>query len=346
MNKLAVGILTLLVALALPTASSTTEYYLVPDNSGVTDYGDCTNVSLMLNVTQGIQSGLASILFDTSCAEVTSFTWTGATCFNKPATIVIRMDTVPGRLTVGFGNELPGYPPSPLNTSCRGPVHLGNFTIRCNTTSPPCQTDLVFYEGSDMWTSGVWDDNFQPVPFTTDNGTFTCGTTPAEEPFSKPIYEGWNLISLPLDPADDNSASAVLSTVSYDAVYKYNATATSKQFEVIESTDAMNPGTGYFVHATTDCTWTYSGTAYNSMSTPLEPGLNMVGWLNCSKDVDALSSISKDHHYYVARWNTSAEKFEVYNPAAPPAFNDFTTMERGTGYFISTKQGCTLSESC
>jgi len=192
--------------------------------------------------------------------------------------------------------------------------------------------------------SGLWDIFMDPVPFTRDNGTFTCGTTPSEETFSKPIYEGWNLISLPLDPTEDNSASVVLSTVSCDAVYRYNAT--SKQFEGIENTDVMNPGTGYFVHATTDCTWEYNGTAYNLMSTSLKPGLNMVGWLNCSKDVgDTLSSISGDY-YYVARWNTSAEKYEVYNPAAPSAFNDFATMNRGAGYFISAKQECTLSESC
>ena len=163
----------------------------------------------------------------------------------------------------------------------------------------------------------------------------------AEETFSKTLYAGWNLISLPLTPSD-NSASAVFSGTSYDAVYNYNAT--SKQFE---SADVMNPGTGYFVHTTDDCTWEYSGTAYTSTDTSLEPGLNMVGWLNCLKDVgDALSSVSGDY-YYIARWNTSAEKFEVYNPAAPSAFNDFTTMDQGTGYFISAKPDCgALSESC
>ena len=161
----------------------------------------------------------------------------------------------------------------------------------------------------------------------------------AEETFSKTLYAGWNLISLPLTPSD-SSVSAVLSGVSQDAVYCYNAT--SKQFE---SADVMEPGTGYFVHATSECTWEYSGTAYTSVDVSLKQGLNMVGWLNCPKDVDALSSISGDY-YYVAQWNATAEKFDVYNPVASSTFNDFTTMERGTGYFISAKQECTLSESC
>ncbi|CAD7774464.1 MAG: hypothetical protein KBONHNOK_00716 [Candidatus Methanoperedenaceae archaeon GB50] len=162
----------------------------------------------------------------------------------------------------------------------------------------------------------------------------------AGETFSKPLCEGWNLISLPLVP-ENNSAGAVLSGVSCDAVYRYNAT--SKQFEVA---DVMNPGTGYFVHATADCTWEYSGTPYTSMSISLEHGLNMVGWLNCSMDIsDALSSISGRYHY-VARWNATAQRFEVYNPRAPAVFNDFTTIDRGRGYFISAREECTLSESC
>jgi hypothetical protein len=158
--------------------------------------------------------------------------------------------------------------------------------------------------------------------------------------FSKPLYEGWNLISLPLTPLD-NSASAVLTDVSYNSVYRYNAT--SKQFE---SAATMDPGIGYFVHVTSDCMWEYSGTPHTSISTELKQGLNMVGWLDCSKDVsDSVSSIS-GKYYYVAQWNATAEKFEVYNPAAPSVFNDFTTIDQGTGYFISARQDCTLSESC
>ena len=161
----------------------------------------------------------------------------------------------------------------------------------------------------------------------------------ADESFSKTLYAGWNLISLPLDP-DDSSVSVVLSTVHYDAVYSYNAT--SKKYE---TADVMDPGTGYFVNATEDCEWAYSGDACTPIDVPLEQGLNMVGWLNDSNDNigDALSSISGKYHY-VARWNTSAEKFEVYNPSAPEpsVFNDFTTMDRGIGYFISAKQGCAI----
>jgi len=163
-----------------------------------------------------------------------------------------------------------------------------------------------------------------------------------EETFSKYLYEGWNLLSLPLTPSD-NSASSVLASVwdNVSAVYKYDAT--SKQFE---SASTMEPGEGYFVYATQNCTWTYSGTPYTSLSIELKKGLNMVGWLNCSRDIsDALSSIEGDY-WYVARWNAVSQSFEVFNPVAPPAFNDFDALERGTGYFISAKADTTLSASC
>jgi hypothetical protein len=156
------GIVALLAVLAMPTALAS-EYYLVLDNSSVANPGDCTTVSVWMNATQGVQSGLFNITFDAGCAKVTSFTYNN-TCFIDPVTTAI----VPGRLTVGISNS----PSGPVNSLCTpGQVHLGDFEICCNTTTPPCQTDLEFNTGT-----GMWDQTLSPVPFTVDNGTFTCGT--------------------------------------------------------------------------------------------------------------------------------------------------------------------------
>ena len=187
----------------------------------------------------------------------------------------------------------------------------------------------------------IGDVTGEELAVTVMNGIFTCGVTP--ETFNKDLVGGWNLISLPLTPLLDNSTSAVLGgTMEYNAVYSYNAA--TKQFEDVK-TGTMDPGRGYFVHVTTAGTWTYNGIAKTSMSVPLEQGLNMVGWLNCSKAISSLSSID-GNYYYVARWNAAEKKFETYNPVAPTGFNDFLDMERGTGYFISAKAESTLSESC
>ena len=341
-NKLFV--LVLLAVLAMPTASAlqNTTLYFVPQDGSASSCGD-TVVQVRVNAPYGISGVYFGINYSASCINITDVEfnpdWPGYPMFDpiwqepyQPECWGSGQDWLK---FAGLVNWAPGdYWLCNLTISCTDPGCTGcqsHLKVTCGLDCPKCLFTACNTSGT--------------LPVNTTNGTFTCGTTPSAETFSRPLYEGWNLVSLPIDPTDDDSAGAVLSTVSYDAVYRYDAT--SKQFEGIENTDAMNPGTGYFVHVTAaDCTWTYSGTAYTSVDVSLEPGLNMVGWLNCSKGIgDALSSISEDY-YYVARWNTSAQKFEVYNPVAPAAFNDFATMDRGTGYFISAKQECALSENC
>jgi hypothetical protein len=342
MNKsLVVLALLLLAVLAMPTASAHVTMYFEPQNISMSGgYGSTADVKIMANITSPHDSlGAQYAIGHNAHVDIVDLQW-GPSIFTMLASWN-NNGPCPGPdldwLMYMFLSEQTGV------------VEICTFTVQCNSTDDYSTSHLNFTCGTDcpmcpiMITPGVGYGEHYPENVTLVGGTVECGTSPSAEPFSKPLYEGWNLISLPLVPAEDNSASAVLSTVDYDAVYRYNATL--KQFEDIESTDTMNPGTGYFVHATAACTWEYSGTAYSSMDMSLEQGLNMVGWLNCSKDVgDALSSISGEY-YYVARWDTTAGKFEVYNPLAA-SFNDFTAMDRGTGYFISAKQGCTLSESC
>ena len=324
----AVGMLMLLVVFASTvSAAEPSKYYLQPDNTSIPEgYCNEREVAIWINATENLRDGKISVAFDPLCGNITSSTRNASVFWM--GTNEIRYDFDPPVVIMTYTAVLGEVGP--------GHYHIGNFTVHCNSTTY-CAMDLPFV--ADVFPHETYaENNTGMIPIVLDNGTYTCGTPAPPETFSKPLYEGWNLISLPLDP-EDNSASAVLSTVSYGAVYRYNAT--SKQFESI---DMMNPGTGYFVHATEDCIWEYSGTPYTSMDVSLKQGLNMVGWLNCTKDIDALSSISD--YYYVARWDTTTEKFEVYNPVAPSAFNDFTTMDRGTGYFISAKQDCTLSKSC
>ena len=347
MNKLIV--LVLFVMLAIPTASAHVTMYFEPQDSNVAGgYPNTAHVRLMANITSpdNLLGGQVAIYHDQTCADITNLQW-GPQIFTMMSSwnAAKVIEPCPGEnhdwIMFAFMSEQTGV------------VEICNLTIQCNCSSCDyCISPMDFVCGISgrspcpievLKNIGGGTENLYPVNATLVNGTVICGVPSSAETFSKPLYEGWNLISLPLDPEDD-TASAVLSGVSYDAVYRYNAT--SKQFEGIESTDAMNPGTGYFVHAIADCTWEYSGTAYNSMDISLKQGLNMLGWLNCSKDVDDALSLIQGDSYYVARWNTTSEKFEVYNPAAPAAFNDFTVVDQGTGYFISAKQDCMLSESC
>jgi len=232
------------------------------------------------------------------------------------------------------GNKFSGFGP--------GEVYLGNMTVTCISPGESCLNVSHFYPNPPDVTQ-IWDMNGDDLPERAINGTFTC--TAPQETYSKELVEGWNLISLPLT-ADDMTVSSVFSSVAgkYDALYSYDATTHS--WVALGDDDTLENGVGYFIHMTESGTWTYQGSAYTTMNISLEPGLNMVGWLNCSKPIDdALSSIEGNYRY-VARWNSTAHKFEVYVPGAPSEFNDFNTMERGEGYFISMKTSDTLTTSC
>jgi len=301
-------------------------YYLVPNSTSAPAYCTSRTIEVWVNSSVNLLGGKVTIeTSDKTCGNITGVevNTTEWTLTDK------RIEQGGKKVWMTFGVPF-GAPAKPA-----GNYNIGNITVHCNS-STCCIAELNF-----VYETYITDENADDWDVPGQNGTFICGK-PTEETYSKDLYEGWNLVSLPLTPSD-NSTSSVLASVweNVSAVYRYNAT--SKQFE---RASTMDPGTGYFVYVTKNCTWTYSGTPYTSMSIELKKGLNMVGWLNCSKDItDALSSIAGDY-WYVARWNAIERKFEVYNPVAPPVFNDFTTMERGEGYFISMKSDGTLTESC
>ncbi|MFV9676365.1 MAG: hypothetical protein ACNYVW_01750, partial [Methanosarcinales archaeon] len=115
-------------------------------------------------------------------------------------------------------------------------------------------------------------------------------------------------------------------------------------FVALGSSATMENGVGYFIHMTADDTWTYQGTACTSINESLVQGLNCVGWVNETDSAlpGALNTIAGNYRY-VARWDVTAQSYEVYLPGAPAVFNDFETMERGEGYFIAATTGCTLT---
>ena len=331
-------VLAVLAVLTAPAMAYGMETWFVPENStGV--YGE-TDILVYINMTESVGetvSGEMDIYYDKNCVNIVTidqsmspFSWNTHNWFN---------DSYHG------SNWWPWL--SPTHTCVRiqwdnpqGPISAGNYTLcvltlHCNCSSG-CSSDLL--QGYSEANNEMGDEITGGHKF--HNGTYTC--IASQETFSKDLVEGWNLISLPLT-ADNMTVSSVFSSVAdkYDAIYSYDAETHS--WVALGADDTLENGVGYFIHMTENGTWTYQGSAYLSMSIPLEPGLNLVGWVNTSASLlDALSSIEGDY-WYVARWNATTQKFEVYVPDAPPVFNDFNTMERGEGYFIAAKTSCTLT---
>jgi len=158
------------------------------------------------------------------------------------------------------------------------------------------------------------------------------------------LYNGWNLISLPLMP-DDSNVNSVLSPISgnYSIVWAYNASDTSDHWKKYDSTTpfgndliSMEPGKGYWIMMTSDDTLPISGTMPASTDIELWSGWNLIGYnsLNPQTITDALSSIDGNYSIIWA-YNASdlTDHWKKYDPNTPFG-NDLANMEPGKGYWI------------
>ena len=314
--KITIFGIALLVMLAMPAMAS--EIVLAPLDSSVDNYHDSTTVEIWAYLSDPCIGGAIDLRYLPECANVTNFEpnevdWVWGFTWDS---------SVAGKEWITFLH-------SSANT---GNVLIGTFTIRSETDVG--MTPLFYIIGYSN--SALSSEAFTPLENVSwINGTFTCG---AIQTFSRELPAGWNLISLPLTPTD-NSTGTVLSTVTYNAVKQYNAV--TKQFETATT---MDPGTGYFVHVTAASTWEYMGESASPTTTQLKSGLNMIGVPNCAVSVsDAMGSTD---YRYAARWNTTSQSYEVYNPNAPAEFHGFTTMTAGEGYFISARSNSELIVAC
>jgi hypothetical protein len=323
-TKIAFGIGVVVTVLAIFTASAVAQniVYFDPDPSSAGP-GDTITVTLWLNTTEGVANMNDDIYFGPTVVNITSVT-------------AGDFPTMFGWVHHGDWVRIGGTSPNWLNQE--GLLKLADFTLE-GIGSGVSTLDHVG--------NGVYDEMGNPVSATWYKGTFTCTAPP--ETFNKPLDAGWNLISLPLT-ATDMTVSNVMASLTYDELYKYDASMNS--YAPMGLSDTMANGVGYFINITIPSdTWTYSGTAYMSMNDGYFDGLNMIGWLNCTKDISTTGLDDPAKTYYISRWNATKQEYETYNPVAPDpytsgGFNKFFEMVRGEGYFISMKTGGTLSESC
>ena len=321
-EKILIGTILAIMAVFTVPAAADNVMYFVPQDSIAEASEDTMTVKLMLNTSHDDFGGFgASIIFDTNVINLTN----------------VELDSTPfpewdtwgwdhrGDHVFIIATEFSGTGP--------GELELGEITLqRIN----PGESGLDFQLG--VASTSCADIYAVLYPdFTAINGTVTFEGEIPYETFEKDLVAGWNLVSLPLT-SEDNSVSTVLASIdgNYDAVMTYTPGAG------YADAATMDPGNGYFIHMTSDDTWTYDGAAYIAIIKTILPGLNLVGWNNTSDPISALSSI-EGHYNYVARWNAAEQKFEVYEPNAPDELNDIDMMERGKRYFIAATDGCTLT---
>jgi hypothetical protein len=152
------------------------------------------------------------------------------------------------------------------------------------------------------------------------------------------LSSGWNLISLPLQPAN-TTPSAVLSGISgvYEVVWAYP----NQTWQVYDPNDTggstlttMQAGMGYWIKMTSAKTLSVSGSAPPS-SLSLLTGWNLVGYsgISCAAPSAALSSISANLQ---VSWGYPGQVWQFYDPA-----NSGSTLSDlcpGAGYWINVNQ--------
>jgi hypothetical protein len=155
------------------------------------------------------------------------------------------------------------------------------------------------------------------------------------------LQEGWNLISVPLQPAE-NSIGSVLSNINgrYLAVYafsgdQYQAFIPGESGNTLSSIDA---GRGYWLYATQGASLTIEGST-PSRTVELREGWNLVGFNSTSSQTSssALSSIS-GRYLAVYGYNTSSNSYQTYIPGEA---SDLERFEPGHGYWIYATQSIT-----
>jgi hypothetical protein len=165
------------------------------------------------------------------------------------------------------------------------------------------------------------------------------------------LTTGWNMISLPLQPANI-SASAVLQTIPNTAgnmLYGWNASKNT--YDAVYGAMELELGKAYWIPITADGTWMSSGTEIHGVQVGLTPGWNMIG-VPCVAGVSATDmtvTVGADTYNLVDAINNGSIGGIFYSwNAADGEWNatvisDTAVLNPGMGYFANVNQECIIT---
>jgi hypothetical protein len=148
---------------------------------------------------------------------------------------------------------------------------------------------------------------------------------PTRVGFQLSLKAGWNMVSIPVTPAD-NSTSVVFPGVV--GVFTWNATDGSYY-----EPEVIDPEQGYWVAVTEDTTITVNGTPVDTWTTDIKAGWNMIGSANMTVSIadpndNPDSSVIPPAYW----WDPEGKSYVVT-----------TDVEPGKGYWIPSINDCVLT---
>ncbi len=255
-----------------------------------------------------------------------------STLTNNPPTLVVTPITDPDNDTVYYNFTISDQPDAESGT-----VYYSGWITSTSWKPPPLPDGKWYWHTytSDMWntTSPNWVWNF------TINATL--------DSFYIQLYEGWNLISIPLIQLDTDLLD-VLDSIngSYDAVQWYNAGDNSdhwKHNHILKPSQLndlvdIDHKMGFWVHVTQpggillQCSGIIPS---ENQSITLKSGWNLVGYpsLNNKSRILALNNLTFESEVdAIWTYNASSQLWEQ--------IDEFDYFERGRGYWIHTTTDC------
>jgi len=235
----------------------------------------------------------------------------------------------------------------PLSAYMINSTGAGNFTLRF--TDIPNANLITVYKinTTNQWLPLDTSTTTTNVTFTMDVGDYAVvfGSTVFVE-----LYTGWNMISLPLKPAD-LSASSVLATIPNAGGIAYLWNASKGAYDAIYGDIELEPGRAYWVSVTGDGTWTPTGSEIHGTKVNLTPGWNMIGVpsalntsvrnINITVGADTYTLVEAVQNGYIGgifySWNTANEEWDA------TIISDTAVLKPGTGYFANVKQACAIT---
>ena len=163
------------------------------------------------------------------------------------------------------------------------------------------------------------------------------------------FHEGWNLVSLPLNPDNVTLTNITALALShFRSVWTYNAFSGEWEYYVVGGPQnvinytSIKPGRAYWIDIDQDALLTITGEEPGNRAVYLWQGLNMVGYdSSTERDIeeDSFSESGMSHSIWTYD-NNPTGNWLVYSPDAPGFADKLESLYPGEGYWICVDEDC------
>ncbi len=163
------------------------------------------------------------------------------------------------------------------------------------------------------------------------------------------LATGWNMISLPLQPAN-LSASSVLPTIPNAGGIAYLWNASRGAYDAIYGNIELELGRAYWIAITSAGTWIPTGTEVHGIEVNLTPGWQMIGIpsatnvsapdINITVGANTYNLVDAANNGYIGgifySWNAATGNYDA------TVISDTAELKPGIGYFANINEECII----